>query len=228
VSGLASSAARLVENDKVTLLDKEKDFDTLDSTNQASWSRYTYVFPAELFEEDGYYRLLLSSTDVAGNLSENTMDNKNEDRTGAFEVSFAVDKTPPTAILSNIEDNTAYRESEHRIDIFADDNMESESVTLIIDGEEAAFFTEEDLKRDNSFSYELKENDNPQNISLVVSDKAGNTTQTNVENVVVTNDVIRYVINTPAILYPIIATCAVLVIGLIVLSTMKIRKKGLS
>lgn len=217
VSGLESSQAKISKNDSVVTLN-EAQYVVDESGGDVSWHEYTYTFPSTLFAEDAFYRVLLTSNDRAGNLSENLMEGKNKDRTGALHISFAVDRTAPLASLGNIEGNSAYYAPTHRIDVFIDDNMAAEKGFLLVDGERVAQWDEEALGESGTFSYDLGASNDSRVITLEVADKAGNVTNTRVENVIVTNDLIRYVLNTPSIFYPVLAGVIVVVcaIGLVI------------
>lgn len=84
----------------------------------------------------------------------------------------------------------------------------------------------EDLAQNRAFVYELAADEGSCTLKLEVTDKAGNTTTASAGDVVVTNDIVRYVFGTPAILYPLIAG-VILLIGLlaIVISRLVIGQK---
>jgi len=226
VSGLDSSYAKLSKNDSVTDLALEGDYALDESGDEVSWHEYTYTFPAALFADDAYYRVMLTSSDVAGNLSENLMEGKNEDRSGALNVAFAVDGTAPRASFGNVEGNAAYYGPSHRIDIHMGDNMEAESGALIVDGQRVAEWSQSEIDGEGSFSYDLGADHDSRMITLEVTDKAGNVTNTRIDNVFITNDIVRFVINTPAIFYPVLAGLIVLVSAAVLLIGRAIHKRN--
>ncbi len=225
VSGLESSGARLSRNDSIGTLTNGEDYTTTTLGNQADWSRYEYVFPAELFADDGYYRILLSSNDLAGNYSENLMMGKNVTRDDAFEVVFAVDGTSPVASMGGISDGSTFFSPSQLIDVYAGDNMEMEEVILSINEEPVQTWLGDDALEQGALAYELLASDVFNTVSLEVTDRAGNTVVIEASDVLVTNDLFRYVVNTPVILYPIIAALSVLVALAVVLSVRLILKK---
>lgn len=224
VSGLESSAARLSRNDSISALAESEDYATNALGSQAGWSRYEYVFPAELFEEDGYYRILLSSRDLAGNYSENLMMGKNAARDGAFEVLFAVDGTSPVASMGGISDGSTFFGPSQPLDVYVGDNMEMQSVTLYINEEPVRTWPADEALGQGVLACELPAGDVPDTVSLVATDRAGNAAVIEASDVLVTDDLLRYVINTPAILYPMIATLSVLAALAVALSARLIQK----
>lgn len=216
VSGLASSSVRLAKNDSVRVLEAGEDYTLENNESQAAWSSYTYTLPEDLFAEDAYYRAMLASHDIAGNYSENLMEGKNASRDAALTINFAVDSTSPVAALSNIEQSTAYFGPGQRVDIFTNDNMEAESASLKVDGVQVATWDAEELATARSLTYDLPAASTAHAVKLEVKDKAGNTTLTQVSGVTVTSDWFRYVVNTPSILYPLIAGM-ILLVGVIIL-----------
>lgn len=225
VSGLERSSVSMAQNDTVSNLVPGEDFNFAENT-QVGWSQYTYTLPADLFREDAYYRVMLASFDTAGNYSENLMHGKNANRDDAFTVNFAVDGTSPAAALSNIRTDEAYFAPSQRVDLFMSDNLEAEKASLIVNSVRTAEWGAEDLAQNRAFTYDLPADEGSYTVKLEIVDKAGNTTTTSVGDVVVTNDIARYVLGTPAILYPLIAG-VILTIGLtaIIISRLVIRHK---
>ena len=215
VSGLKSSSVSVAQNDTVKNLVANEDFEFVEDT-QNGWAQYTYTLPAKLFEEDAYYRVMLASLDAAGNYNENLMHGKNSNRDDVFAVQFAVDSTSPTASLGNIKTNEIYFTPSQRVDVFMSDNLEAEKATLIVNSVRAAEWNAEDLAQGRSFMYDLPADEGSYTLKLEVVDKAGNVATTSVSDVVVTNDLVRYVLNTPAILYPLIAG-VILTVGILII-----------
>ena len=221
VSGLASSSASIAHNDVVETLEPGVDYAVEEDGGQDAWSRYTYTFPADLFEQDGYYRVMLTSLDAAGSLSENLMEGKNGDRTSPLELSFAVDGTAPVAYLGNVDSSAAYYAPSQRIDVYAGDNMEASEAVLVVDGEPVKRWDAEALAAERAFSYDLPASEGARDVRLEVADRAGNVAAASAGGVLVTNNLSRYVLNTPAVLYPIVAG-AVVLLSAAVLAAMKL------
>ncbi|MCL2826201.1 MAG: Ig-like domain repeat protein, partial [Eggerthellaceae bacterium] len=212
VSGLSSSEVKLARNDSVRTLSEGTDYTVEQSGGQGEWSYYTYTFPKALFEDDGYYRILLSSHDAAGNFSDNLMDGKNADRTGAFVVSFAVDNTAPIATFANLMSNTTAFAPSRTVEIYANDNLAAAKATLIVNNQVVRTWDEEELADALVLSYDLPASEGLYTVRFEVRDKAGNTTTVSADNILVTNNLFLYIISTPGVLYPLIAGL-ILVIG---------------
>lgn len=213
VSGLTASSVRMAKNDVVEALDAEEDYSVTTTGSQVGWSQYTYTLPAKLFDHDAYYRVMLASHDTAGNYSENLMMGKNAERDDALEVTFAVDGTSPVGSLENIETNLAYYGPSQRVDVFMSDNMEAQKASLVVNSVQVKEWDESELEGSRAFSYDLPAAEGTHEVKIEIKDKAGNTTVTHLDDIIVTNDWFRYVLNTPSILYPSIAGI-ILAVGL--------------
>ena len=176
VSGLAPSEGRItvVANDKAdTLAPGEFGVRTDDD---AGWSRTVYTIPAQRFDGDGFYRILVQSVDLAGNVSQNTMEGVGADHRGNAEVNFAIDATAPTVYVPELE-----AEDEHtghhrrRITIDAKDNLAVNRTELYIDGRKIREWNT-DTSLDDIPQYTLQADGRPHAVMVRVTDRAGNQT----------------------------------------------------
>ena len=206
-SGLdeAKSRAELTHDTSVSTLAAGTDYTVASDNDQWAWNETTYTFPAKLFVDDGYYRLILTSTDLAGNLSQNTMNAKNQARDGSAAIDFAKDGTEPRAELVGITSNTAYLDPNKQVNVGVQDNLAVDTAQLTVDGNGVASWSGDDLAAgDLSQALQatgLPADDQNHDVELVVTDKAGNQTRVSATSVMVTSDLVTYVFHTPALLY---------------------------
>ena len=214
VSGLQTGKthAELVHDSRTVRLSPEEDYTAKADTAQG-WSETLYTFPARLFDADGYYRVLLTSRDRAGNLSQNTMPAKDEKREGTAEVNFAIDTTSPSSSVIGIEPGGVYLQPEMQVEIDSHDNLAVEKARLLVDGTEVASWSG---AQDGSVSaqHTLVADGTPHTISLETTDRAGNTRTTDYRDVIVAGDWVAFIRNTPQLLYPLVASGIALLAGI--------------
>ncbi|WP_295910300.1 hypothetical protein [uncultured Bifidobacterium sp.] len=144
--------------------------------DDAGWSRTVYTIPAQRFDGDGFYRILVQSVDLAGNVSQNTMEGVGADHRGNAEVNFAIDATAPTVYVPELE-----AEDEHtghhrrRITIDAKDNLAVNRTELYIDGRKIREWNT-DTSLDDIPQYTLQADGRPHAVMVRVTDRAGNQT----------------------------------------------------
>lgn len=211
VSGIdtASSHAEIVHDSRTNSLEPGRDYQRDANEESKGWSQTAYTFPAKLFESDGYYRILLTSMDRAGNLSQNSMENKNQGRDGAFDIGFAVDTTAPGADLIGLGSGGVYLDPAKSVSVDSRDNLKLDRAELLVDGKKVASWNAKELS--SIPSRRLSADGQPHTYVLEVTDKAGNKSRAVYEDVVVTGDWITFVLNTPRLLFGSVAGAVVLV-----------------
>lgn len=202
VSGLdtAGSHAEVVHGTRVDALDAGADYQVESGTKQAGWSETTYTLPASLFGDDGYYRVLLTSRDLAGNLSQNSMPAKNEARDGTADFGFAVDQTSPAGQVMGVSSRGVYLAPGKDVTVDAGDNLAMSDATLEVDGTQVASWSADELAA-GAPTYHLAADGVPHTLRLTMRDLAGNTTTTTYDSVVVAGDLLAFIRNTPQLLF---------------------------
>lgn len=206
VSGLDTSAshAEVVHGTRVESLAAGTDYQLETGQEQSGWSETTYTLPSSLFAEDGYYRVLLTSHDLAGNLSQNSMPAKNEARDGSADFGFAVDQTSPTGQVVGISSRGVYLAPGRDVTIDAGDGLAVSEATLEVDGQQVASWDADELAAATP-TYHLGADGVPHTLRLTVRDLAGNSATSTYDSVVVASDLLAFIRNTPQLLFGTVA-----------------------
>ncbi|MDF7641254.1 Ig-like domain repeat protein [Bifidobacterium sp. ESL0784] len=175
VSGLNfdKSHTELVHNQSVRSISAAQDYHLV-SDQTSGWQEDTYDFPATLFNGDGYYRLRLSSVDAAGNLSQNTMNKKNEARNGDAQINFAVDHDKPTASVDELKSNAVVYVPSRDLVVDAKDDVALKSVKLKVDGRTVGQWKGKSTL--SPMSRRLDADQHEHVVEVVSTDMAGNST----------------------------------------------------
>lgn len=164
VSGIAPESVqiRVVRGDSVRSL-TEGEYRRLQGDSNG-WGMTRYVIPGEVFSEDGWYRVLVSSTDAAGNHSDNARLGVKEGGAAqsSAELSFAVDSTPPQV-------HVGASGSVHMHDAMMIDHAQ-----LFVDGTAVRYW--EGDAGDGTVA-DVPADGNQHDVSVVAVDKAGNTAE---------------------------------------------------
>lgn len=209
VSGLVDedTVVELVRNDEVHTLVADEDYRT-EKGDDAGWSTTTYTVPASTFDGDAYYRLLLTSRDRAGNLSQNTMEDKDADRTGVASVSFAVDGTKPTTGFAGVRSYGLYFGPDWESAPLAGDNLELASATVQLDGGDPVEYTAEQVAA-GDLSCLVPSDAQYHTVTVTALDRAGNISTAVATNVVVAANWWEFLKAHPRILFGIVASALV-------------------
>ncbi|MDD6373796.1 MAG: Ig-like domain repeat protein [Bifidobacteriaceae bacterium] len=173
VSGLAAGTSDITvsrNSDARTLSPGEYNVVTQEEANR---SRTTYTLPAGLFAADGYYRVIVSSTDRAGNYSTNLMDSASSDRSRPVGVEFAVDSTPPVVSLSSIPQGGSQGL------LMVSDNMALSETQVVVDGR----FSQWNGDEGNRQTVTVPSDSKPHDVRVEAVDRAGNRTVLRYPNV---------------------------------------------
>lgn len=144
---------------------KGRDYSVTMQGSRDSWKRYCYTIPAEYFDEEGIYELLLASGDRAKNRSDTGIQKK--------QVSFVLDRTAPDCVISGIEENGTYQGKSVTVYLTPNDNMGicrmkvyRNSKLLLSKGELA--------KEERTIRICLEAEDAWQTLQVFLEDRAGN------------------------------------------------------
>lgn len=97
-----------------TVLEENEDYTSSETTDNSKWCERKYVISSSIFENESDYDIKIESTDKAGSVAYSDLK--------GLELKFVVDKTPPTLIISGIEDNGRYQVQEQKVTVIPSDN----------------------------------------------------------------------------------------------------------
>ncbi len=166
VNSLVNKGITLSLNGTVSELKEGKEY-TVESESTDGWMKYKYTISKEALSSEGLYEIIIDSEDEAGNLQNNQL--------REVPISFVLDKTAPSAVITGIEDGDTYNEEYRDVQIEVTDEYAVEKADIYLNGKLKETYTGNELKKiNNVISYRLNENTKDQTISVVVEDKAGN------------------------------------------------------
>lgn len=225
-----------IDHDKVSVqitrdgaMMQNPEYSVNDLSEKNGWHKYEYVISRDNFSGDGIYRIVISTVDSDGNKSETLK----EDRLAAV---FYVDTTKPELVSVTGLGKKNYNASEIDVKYELFDAMGIAKVEVYIDGVRTKEITDVEEITQYLGSFSVSQGMN-RHIRLVITDKAGNVTDTDVtedgkyvadfnKNVTIsTNIFIRWYANKALFVCSIV--CVVLLTaGIVVLVTRNRKKKG--
>lgn len=191
---LTEHTVTLFKNNETLGLREGTDYEVEAAGTDGKWHRYVYTIYPENFAEDGIYSITLYSRDKAGNVSENTLDTEESD------ISFAIDKTPPTVSLTNLESGKTYIEQSREILMTADDNLKLSEIQVYLDGcadaycswnaeDIASMLADEDNEFKNQYTFTIPgDSTRAHMLRVVCTDASGRTTELTVDDFYITSN----------------------------------------
>lgn len=165
------------------------------SIGESGWYQYHYRISKDNFISDGVYKVVIASKDSAGNAAENTL---------FEEIVFYVDKSKPELTQINGLQQRIIDRVEQVVTFEVYDAIGLHRIQIYVDGEIVfdEMVTQESLNYFKS-QVTLKEKYTTQHIRFVMTDKAGNITDTDVDDLlpfekdvtILTNFFVRFYAN---------------------------------
>ena len=200
----------------------------------SGWYQYQYTLAKENFAKDGVYKIAVASKDATGNSPETT---NYEDK----EILFHVDGTAPEITsIAGLEDTIINAQSvDATYSVY--DTMGLKSIKVLVDGTVVDEITDFSADRNNyEGDFVVNESKEKQKVELVVTDLAGNVTDTDSEEfkeacaytfndvvTISTNPMVRamaWVKDHAKVIAGTVAVAAAIVAGIIVLVLVRRRK----
>lgn len=141
---------------------------------------YQYSIDKDAFDKDGKYTIEVYSSSSDGTKYDNL----------SQEYSFVIDTQKPDIIISGIKDNGKYKEYEKEVTISVKDVSGLESVLITLNGKVVEAVQDGDL-----YTIKVPESDSRQVISVKAIDKAGNISENEVKDILITSNQWVYLIN---------------------------------
>ncbi len=153
-------------NGDLKTLEEGKDFTVNINGMDAGWKQYTYHIDRKNFETEGVYVLTLYSQDQAKNVSANGVKGK--------KIEFAVDRTSPSILISGVEDDGQYKESNREVTLDVEDNICLEAVEVIKNHEKIFYNAAQLAEQDGRITFDVEGSNRWQELSVTAFDAAGN------------------------------------------------------
>ena len=187
----------------IITLQEGRDYKVTNQTNVAGWKIYEYRIDKKNFASEGSYVVSIYSEDMAQNKSSNKAKGK--------ELAFVVDKTAPSIVVAGVENNGQYVEANRNVSVDTQDNILLETVEVYVGNQvKASAGRDELLENDGQLELALPGNNENQTLYVVAKDAAGNTTQTEpIEFLVTSNLFIQWYSNIPLCVGSSVATVGV-------------------
>ena len=201
------------------------------SVGNSGWFQHQYTLNKKNFEKDGIYKIAISSEDATGNSSENT---NFEDK----KITFRVDSTAPEITsITGLEKDIVNAE-EQKVEFTVFDVMGLKNIDVLVNGKKTGNSVTDFGEDPNNYtgSFTIKESFGKQSVQIIVTDMAGNVTDTNSKDfesafafnkeiTVSTNVFARWLANTPLVIGT-VAVVAAVVGGMSYMVIFRKRKAG--
>lgn len=205
-----------------------------DKQGKNTWYQYDYVIDKDVFEEEGDYMVVISTTDQADNQAYSDIKN--------VETSFVVDRTAPVVTVSGLADNGKYQVETQNVNVIpTDDGGNLKSLSISIYDRADKLLKQAVSLEAGALSKSLEENGGMlrfeipqgmgQKISVLCQDAAGNVYQKIYKNITVSTDwYVMFMTNKPFVYGGTAAAAVVVTISTagITLRQRKRRRKNIS
>ena len=208
-------------NGKLRTLVEGEDYIVHKSGEEVGWKQYRYEIHKDNFVEDGHYTITIYSEDRAKNVSDNQSKGKS--------LSFAVDKSAPSIVVSGIKQNGRYRENDREILLDIQDNLAIAQMTVILDGKTTVYDLETLNELKGKVSLTAKGKNSWQTLEVYAEDQAGNQAEIKEITFLITPNLwIQFYNNKPLFYGSVITTVFAVVAGVGCLAYSKRKRKSSS
>ena len=201
-------------------------------TEDSNRYEYQYLINSSNFEQNGSYNVIITTKDNADNSSDNTIaklslsDEKLNEK--STEIRFTIDNIPPTAIFDDIVSNGRYNTDNKTVSFIVRDNISiaslaEKSVEIFINGTELALNADNYNAEDGRYTFNIPSSDKLQTVLVKCTDRAGNSSEYNFENILITSD--KFKLYQKQIIAAAIAAAAVIACSAVLFAGVKSKKK---
>ena len=195
---LESYSVTVNVNNKSTKLTEGADFKFDRKGGNDSFHEYIYTINSSVFMKDGKliegdYSIVFDSTDSAGNI------NSNRANEGNAPVNFTLDETPPILSITGIMDKERIQEASRNVTVIFQDGTAVAKVEIYLNGELIKTIEGDELRElKDSYSFDIEQANVNQNLRVVATDVAGNSSEAAVSDFYINSSAMRqFVHNTP-------------------------------
>lgn len=181
VDKLDTSKARVSVIRDGNEIDVDKDLiSVVESGGQSDKYNYTYTVAKEAFDKDGKYLVQVFSHALEGTDYSSVSE----------EYAFVLDTQKPEIIISGVESGDRYRAYDKTVTIDVRDMSGVKDIKAELNGKKVNL-----NKKDDVYSFTVSESEDLQNIFVEVTDLAGNTSTSSVEDFLITSNAWLFIIN---------------------------------
>ncbi len=152
-----------------------------ESESTSGWA-YEYRVDKSVFTEDGMYQVQVYSSSLDGTKYSSVSE----------VYSFILDTQSPEVVLSGIEDGGRYREYKRKVTIDVRDLSGVDNIVAKVNGDKVAVAKENEM-----YSFDVVESKGLQNVTVEVTDKAGNVTTKSVSGFYISTNWLVFLVNQP-------------------------------
>ena len=147
---------------------KDSDYQVSMTGTEKTWKQYQYTIPAQLLEKEGIYEILLVSRDSADHITDTSVQE--------HKISFAIDQTSPTYLLSGIKEKQIFEAKKAKVHLQASDNVCLKKVKIYKDSVLWKEYTGAQWNdKEEKVIIDLEEKDMWQTLQVYLEDASGNT-----------------------------------------------------
>lgn len=178
VDTLTYKEVSVTHDGDVNQLSAGRGYTTSELSNENGWHSISYTVGKSNFESDGIYSVTVYSEDKATN--------KQSNQSKEAEIEFLMDQTSPSVVVSGIESDGIYEESQHDFSVNATDTVGVAKITVYADNKVVAEYEASELTENGGTEIiTLAGKDDYQQIALTCQDVSGNETTLTYDNVLI-------------------------------------------
>lgn len=151
-----------------------------ESGGESDKYNYTYTVSKEAFDTDGKYLIQVFSHAIEGTDYSSVSE----------EYAFVLDTHKPEIIISGVESNEKYRAYEKIVTLDVRDMTGVKSISAKLNGKKVNL-----NKKNDVYSFKVSESEDVQNLVVEVTDLAGNTSTSSVDNFLITSNAWLFIVN---------------------------------